>query len=384
MTISTTHNRVELVGNGVNGTFPYSYRIFDETDLEVWVDSVLQALTTDYTVTGVDEDQGGNVAFKTASIPIDQASVVILRIVPMTQETDYVEGEKFSPETHERALDRLTCEVQQLADGLARSIKLASTVTDSGGVDLDYDASERASKYIGFDENGDLVVADDLGTWHGDWAADTAYVTADIVVDGAAGNDTKNIYRATSAHTSSVWSTELAAGYWTLMIDVGAVEAAAAIAVAAAAAAAQSALDAEAWHDQGFTLDASPDDHDVSGYRADSLQAGENVVFGSFCYMKSDGKVWKADATDDTKAPCAFMAIETIAADASGEFLVRGFARDDSWSWTVGALLYLSTDVGELTETAPSGTGNVIQPMGIAITATIIMLNPTYGYAEHK
>ncbi len=385
MTISTEINRVELLGNGVNGTFPYSYRIFEETDLEVYVDSVLQTLTTDYTVTGVDEDQGGNVIFESTAIPIDQASVVIIRIVPMTQETDYVEGEKFSPETHERALDRLTCEVQQLADDLSRSIKLANTVTDSGGVELDYDASGRANKYIGFDENGDLVVADDLGTWQDVWTTATAYNVADLVIDDVNGADTKNIYRSNTTHTSGVWATDLASGYWDLVIDVSASEAYAAAAAASAAAAAQSATDAEAWHDLGFVLDPTPDsDHTVSGFRADDLTAGENLVFGDFCFLKSDGKYWKADATDASTAPCSTMCMETLSADQTGEYLFRGFARDDSWSWTIGALLYLSDTAGELTETAPSGTGNVIQPIGIAQSATVVMMNPTYGYAEHK
>jgi hypothetical protein len=406
MTIASTINSIGYTANGVNDTFQYIFLVFNEGDLEVYVDSILQTITTHYIITNVGSPTGGNVIFEAGFIPINGASVIIYRNVPQLQGVDYVAGEKFPAETHERALDRLTTMVQQLQSEVDRSFKMARTVTDSGGVELDYSAAARANQFFGFDADGDLVLAQEFGTWRDIWTTATQYTGGDIVIDGVNGADTQNIYRATIVHTSGVWVTDLAAVKWVLVIDVEAVSDAAAEALASAEQAHQWAVNpedddvdnypgeysalhhatkAEAWHDAGFLLDPTPDsDHTVSGFRTDSLQAGENVVFGSFCYMKSDGKVWKADATDDTKAPCVYMAIETIAADASGEFLVRGFARDDSWSWTVGALLYLSTDVGELTETAPSGTGNVIQPMGIAQSATVVMLNPTYGYAEHK
>ena len=69
--------------------------------------------------------------------------------------------------------------------------------------------------------------------------------------------------------------------------------------------------------------------------------AGESLVMGNIVYMKSDGKLWKADANAAGLFPAMAMALGTIAANASGSFLLSGQARADStWSWTIGGLLY--------------------------------------------
>jgi len=118
-------------------------------------------------------------------------------------------------------------------------------------------------------------------------------------------------------------------------------------------------------------------DHFASGLTV-TATAGESLVFGDVCYLKSDGKLWKAKADAATTVPCFYMAMATIAADADGVFLEIGKVRDDTWSWTVGAVLYVSTaTAGALTETKPTGSGNQIQQIGIAMAATVVDFRPT-------
>ena len=58
--------------------------------------------------------------------------------------------------------------------------------------------------------------------------------------------------------------------------------------------------------------------------------------------------------------------------------------RDDSYAgWTVGGLLYLSTTAGAITQTAPSGTDDVIQILGVAYASKIIFFNPQLVQVEH-
>jgi hypothetical protein len=129
-------------------------------------------------------------------------------------------------------------------------------------------------------------------------------------------------------------------------------------------------------------LDASPDtDHSVSGIKA-TFTAGENLAFGDVCYLKSDGKMWKADADAAATMPVVAMAAESISADASGEFLLFGFARDDSWSWTVGGEVYASTTAGGLTQTAPTGVGDFIQPVGLAVSSSVVHFAPDLTAVE--
>jgi len=114
-----------------------------------------------------------------------------------------------------------------------------------------------------------------------------------------------------------------------------------------------------------------------------TITAGENVAFGNVVYLKSDGKLWKTDAdAEATSKGMLALAVATIAGDASGKFLTQGIARNDAWNWTVGGTLYLSTDAGALTQTAPSGNEDIVRIVGHAITADIIFFNPSNEYVE--
>ena len=132
----------------------------------------------------------------------------------------------------------------------------------------------------------------------------------------------------------------------------------------------------------GVVLDATPGaDQTVSGVTV-PLTCGEAVAFGDVCYVKSDGKAWLADASSDTTMPGIYMATTTGAADDEISFLCLGFARDDSWAWTVGDLLYMSTTAGEMTATAPTGDGDQVQVVGVATHADRIYFRPSMVLVE--
>ena len=133
-------------------------------------------------------------------------------------------------------------------------------------------------------------------------------------------------------------------------------------------------------------LDTTPGtDHTASGTKGTFTNgnAGQ-VVFGDVCYMALDGHLEFADADASTTMPGLYMALETIAAAASGDWLIIGVARDDTWTWTIGpgvaGLIYVSltgTTTNTLTQTAPSTTGDQVQIVGTAISADSMMFNPS-------
>jgi len=135
MTISTTKNRVDYIGGGGENTFPYTFRIFNDEDLKVYVATVLQTLGVDYTVTGAGDDTGGNVVFATA--PTALAAVAIVRELEIIQETDYTEGDKFPAETHEAALDKLTMLIQQMAYAITQTTPATSNTDYLGKLAAD-------------------------------------------------------------------------------------------------------------------------------------------------------------------------------------------------------------------------------------------------------
>src|SRR5690606_38362370 len=102
-------------------------------------------------------------------------------------------------------------------------------------------------------------------------------------------------------------------------------------------------------------------DHAFSGTKTYAT-AGEDLTIGNICYIKSDGKMWKADADAIATSSAVFIATGTIATDAGGIFGVHGYHRDDSaYAFTVGGLVYLSTTAGGITQAPPSATDDVIQ-----------------------
>lgn len=112
MTIDVDNpRRLEFIGNGSDINFPYDYRIFEETDLNVIVDGVTQIVLADYTVTGVNAQGGGNVVFVIA--PIDMSEVIIDSDVPPLQTVDFEVGGKFKPDTVNFVNDKLTVIDQQ-------------------------------------------------------------------------------------------------------------------------------------------------------------------------------------------------------------------------------------------------------------------------------
>ena len=123
-------------------------------------------------------------------------------------------------------------------------------------------------------------------------------------------------------------------------------------------------------------------DHSWSGIVTVDITAGENLVFGDAVYMKSDGKAWKSDADAATTLPIFGIAIATINAEATGEILTQGWIRDDTWSLTAGGIVYASVTPGAISTTAPVGSGDQVQVVGIAKTTTLIHLNPSYELVE--
>ena len=128
MTVSTTESRIGYNGNGATTAFAFPYRFLVSADLVVTLvladtTQVVKVLNTDYTVTGAGDDAGGTVTMVVP--PATGQQLVIVRDVPLTQETDYISGDPFPAESHETALDKLTMISQRLNNLISRSIRLS-------------------------------------------------------------------------------------------------------------------------------------------------------------------------------------------------------------------------------------------------------------------
>ena len=103
---------------------------------------------------------------------------------------------------------------------IKRALKLPEEGTPQTDWAVTDNATNRIGKVIGFDTAGDLELQTGVGNWEGTWATSTAYSIRDVVVDGAAGASTDNLYICLVAHTSGTWATDLTAAKWELMVNV--------------------------------------------------------------------------------------------------------------------------------------------------------------------
>lgn len=107
-----------------------------------------------------------------------------------------------------------------------------------------------------------------------------------------------------------------------------------------------------------------------------TVVCSEALAAGDFInYWNDTGtvKARKADATTAGKEANAFV----LSAYTTGQSAVAyndGFNTGPT-SLTPGAVYYLSTSAGGVTATPPSTTGNVVQSLGIATSATELAVN---------
>jgi len=128
-------------------------------------------------------------------------------------------------------------------------------------------------------------------------------------------------------------------------------------------------------------LDPTPtSDHTGNGEMASVTVDVNATGIGALLYVASDGNYEEADADAATTAPAQALALES--GTGTKKVLLRGYFRDDTWTWTVGGLLYLSTTSGAMTQTAPSGTGDQVQVVGYAVSADAIYFNPSLVLVE--
>lgn len=184
MSISSENSKVSYTGNSTTAEYSYTYKIFNEDHLVVKVrdsDNVETKLTktTDYTVSGVNNKNGGTISLVNAVdglldgsgnpyasptqpwLDVDGYlrtgySLVIEREVSFVQNTDIRNQGSFAPEIHENAFDYLTMLAQQLHNKVKRALKLPSTFSDSDfDPELPGELIGNGNRSIVTNENGD-------------------------------------------------------------------------------------------------------------------------------------------------------------------------------------------------------------------------------------
>lgn len=158
MTVSTTDRKIIHEADGNVKIFPFYFKVVDEDDVKVYfrdTDNTEVEQTTGFTKSLNEGNVGGDITFTTA--PTDDYLVIIIREVTVTQETDYVEGSNLRADTLEDDFDKGIMLDQQHSEEIERCLKYP--ISDTATSAEIPNETERASKYLAFDSDGNPIAS---------------------------------------------------------------------------------------------------------------------------------------------------------------------------------------------------------------------------------
>ena len=185
MTVSNETRRTSAVGTNTAGQeIPFNFPVGSSGEIIVitrvtstGVESTFTE-TTDYTVSLIDSGKsGGTVTLVSALATTSECHVI--RDTDLTQTLDLIQGDDFSAENVENALDKQCKLAINNADGIIRALR--APPTDATDIDMELPNSvDRASQYLAFNSDGEPTVVASV-------APDTATITAfmETVLDDA-------------------------------------------------------------------------------------------------------------------------------------------------------------------------------------------------------
>ena len=114
-----------------------------------------------------------------------------------------------------------------------------------------------------------------------------------------------------------------------------------------------------------------------------TFTAGESIATDELVYIETDGKVWLTSAVGSiSEAAIIGMSTETVIADDPVIVQTTGVFTGLT-GLTAGSTYYLSGSVdGEMSDTAPSSSGDHIVKVGIAVSSTTLLFQPQFIYTK--
>ena len=168
MTVSSTTNRKSFAGDGVTTSFGTSPVVFfnsSELVVQIVVTATGAATTlvegTNYTVTG------GNGAVGTVNLaggtspngaPSALQTLLIRRVLPLTQTDDFVNNAINDAEVTERRFDKTVMQIQQLGEEIGRGIVIPASETATAA--LTTLPFNRAGKFLAFDASKNPIASE--------------------------------------------------------------------------------------------------------------------------------------------------------------------------------------------------------------------------------
>jgi len=406
MSLTNTDRHASYIANGSTTEFSFPHKFLANAHLQVYDAGTLQTITTDYTVTGAGEENGGTVTFTTA--PTDGNTVLILRVTPNTQPTDWVANARFNAQDIEDDLDRRAMVVidnyPTIQSNAGTPESVVTGFADRGDFCYDstnsilYHKSSGNGTDTGWEKVTDVSDLDlsDIGD-----VTLTSIASGEILVwdgSGWVNNTLAEAGIAPALHTHA--ATDITSG--TLppaRLGADSIDAITEIASSLKSGSdgtlitgtAGTSGDLSQWDANGDLVDGpTPPSGTIVGttdtqtltnktiddftntVHADfvhiqvrnesgsALSAGDVVYTSGWSVGQSKTLVSLADASSASTMPALGIMNEALSNNATGEVIVKGLVENiDTSSWSEGDILYVSETAGALTSTKPTGSAQV-------------------------
>ena len=159
MTVTNTTARNQYTATAGQTVFAYTFEVYDKDDLVVLQNSTTLSEGSNYTVSGVGNDSGGNITLVVGAAAGDV--ITIYRDMALERTTDYQNSGDFLAAEVNEDFDRLWLAIQQNATTDSRSVRKPVLDLDSINMELPV-ASGRSHRLLGFDSTGAVEAVDYL------------------------------------------------------------------------------------------------------------------------------------------------------------------------------------------------------------------------------
>ena len=133
-----------------------------------------------------------------------------------------------------------------------------------------------------------------------------------------------------------------------------------------------------------YTVEPAVDDT-FEGPSTNDLNAGATIAQWDLVILSSASK-WVLTDANTASLYTGMLAMATASGTDTNPLLVAlkgSIIRNDGWSWTAGATLYMSETAGAIIATQPTTTDAAIRVIGFALTDDCIYFDPSPDYITH-
>ncbi|MAO20088.1 MAG: hypothetical protein CMJ25_04980 [Phycisphaerae bacterium] len=359
MTVADNTSRNQYTATSGQTVFAYTFEIVDKDHVAVLKNGVALSEGTDYSVSNVGNDNGGNITLTSGATAGD--IMTLYRDMPYSRTQNYTNSGDFLASEVNSDFDELWLAGEQTDRAFSQSIRKPITDSDSISMELP-EAATRANKFVKFDSTG---------------AVDVAGATVTVPAEDVDIDDAGNYY--TSDNVEGALQ-EVGADLTANTAKLNTIETGADVTDTANVTAAGAVMDSELTNEaavkalnQGVATTDSPTFAAITStgnVTVGGTVDGRDVAADG---TKLDTVETNADVTDATNVTAAGALMDSeLTSEASVKALNQGVATTDSPTFaglTVDAVTYTGTD----------GTdGQVLMTNGAGVAAFEDMPSSTY------